>query len=214
MGRCSVHVLTPLFFIYRELTDISILNCFIHLRYVVRTNSNNLIIIKQCLCRSKVMFPLNYTIMWSTLFCLLFLQDISGNQLRDVSPLNSLTHLLTLKAERNLLHSAKLDEVSECSLSRVILLNLWNEQYVTIISTQYTVCSYLRKQAYCMLLFLFFCISILFNFYFIYAFIFLHCIDLRWLDPVFFGGYHPTLKLSGIPTFTFIVSLTHRMDNI
>ena len=30
----------------------------------------------------------------------------------------------------------------------------------------------------------------------------------------FWGGYHPTLKLSGIPTFTFIVSLTHRMDNI
>ena len=53
-----------------------------------------------------------------------FLQDISGNQLRDVSPLNSLTHLLTLKAERNLLHSAKLDEVREHSSSRVILLNL------------------------------------------------------------------------------------------
>ena len=33
--------------------------------------------------------------------------------------------------------------------------------------------------------------------------------------PRFFGGgYHPTLKLSGIPTSTFIVSLTHRMDNI
>ena len=32
--------------------------------------------------------------------------------------------------------------------------------------------------------------------------------------PSFFGGYHPTLKLSGIPIFTFIVSLTHRMDNI
>ena len=32
--------------------------------------------------------------------------------------------------------------------------------------------------------------------------------------PSFFGGYYPTLKLSGIPTFTFIVSLTHRMDNI
>ena len=30
----------------------------------------------------------------------------------------------------------------------------------------------------------------------------------------FLGGYHPTLKLSGIPTFTFIISLTHRMDNI
>ena len=55
--------------------------------------------------------------MWYTLFCLLFLQDISGNQLRDVSPLNSLTHLLTLKAERNLLHSAKLDEVRESGLS-------------------------------------------------------------------------------------------------
>ena len=39
-------------------------------------------------------------------------------------------------------------------------------------------------------------------------------INLRGLDPVFFGGYHPTLKLSGIPTYTFIVSLTHRMDNI
>ena len=173
IGQCSVHVLTPLSFIYRELTDISILNCFIHLRYVVRTNSNNLII-KQCLCWSKVMFPLNYTIMWYTLLCLLFLQDISGNQLRDVSPLNSLTHLLTLKAERNLLHSAKLDEVREHSLSRAILLNLYNEQYVTIIiSTQYG-----YKQAYCMLLFLFFCISILFNFYFIYSFIFLRCINL------------------------------------
>ena len=99
--------------------------------------TNNLII-KQCLCWSEVMFLLNYTIMWYTLFCLLFLQDISGNQLRDVSPLNSLTHLLTLKAERNLLHSAKLDEVREHSSSRVILLNLWNEQYVTITSTQYT----------------------------------------------------------------------------
>ena len=32
--------------------------------------------------------------------------------------------------------------------------------------------------------------------------------------PSFFGGYHPTLKLSGIPTFAFIVSLIHRMDNI
>ena len=37
---------------------------------------------------------------------------------------------------------------------------------------------------------------------------------LRWLDPVFLGGYHPTLKLSGIPTFTFIVSPTYSMDNI
>ena len=28
-------------------------------------------------------------------------------------------------------------------------------------------------------------------------------ISSRWLDPVFLGGYHPTLKLSGIPTFTY-----------
>ena len=32
--------------------------------------------------------------------------------------------------------------------------------------------------------------------------------------PSFFRGYHPTLNLSGTPTFTFIVSLTYRMDNI
>ena len=37
---------------------------------------------------------------------------------------------------------------------------------------------------------------------------------LRWLDPVIFWRYHPTLKLSGILTFAFVVSLTHRMDNI
>ncbi len=40
-----------------------------------------------------------------------FFQDISGNKLKDVSSLNSLTHLLTLKADKNLLRSAKLDEV-------------------------------------------------------------------------------------------------------
>ena len=41
--------------------------------------------------------------------------------------------------------------------------------------------------------------------------------DLKVTRPSFFflgGGYHPTLKLSGILTITFIVSLTHRMDNI
>ena len=37
---------------------------------------------------------------------------------------------------------------------------------------------------------------------------------LRWLDPVILGGYHPTLKFSGIPTFTLIISLKHSMDNI
>ena len=39
-------------------------------------------------------------------------------------------------------------------------------------------------------------------------------VALKVTRPSFLGGYHPTLKLSGIPTFTFIVSITHRMDNI
>ena len=33
--------------------------------------------------------------------------------------------------------------------------------------------------------------------------------DLKWLDPVIFWRYHPTLKLSGIPNFAFIVSLLY-----
>ena len=37
---------------------------------------------------------------------------------------------------------------------------------------------------------------------------------LRWLDLIILWEYHPTLKLSGIPTFTLIVSLTYSMDNI
>ena len=37
---------------------------------------------------------------------------------------------------------------------------------------------------------------------------------LRWLDPVILWGYYPALKLSGIPTFTLIVSLAYSMDNI
>ena len=37
-----------------------------------------------------------------------------------------------------------------------------------------------------------------------------HIPMLRWLDPVILWGYHPTLKLSGIPTFTLIISLTYR----
>ena len=37
---------------------------------------------------------------------------------------------------------------------------------------------------------------------------------LRWLDPVILWGYYPTLTLSGIPTFSLILSLTYSMDNI
>lgn len=37
--------------------------------------------------------------------------DLSKNNLRDISPLSSLTHMLTLKADFNKLTSAKLDEL-------------------------------------------------------------------------------------------------------
>ena len=37
---------------------------------------------------------------------------------------------------------------------------------------------------------------------------------LRWLDPVFLGGIPSYFEARWYLTFTFIVSLTHRMDNI
>ncbi|NXJ98877.1 LRC23 protein, partial [Corythaixoides concolor] len=55
----------------RDLTDISLLECFIHLRYV----------------------------------------DLSENKLQDLSPLSSLTHLVSLKVDRNLLPSACMQEL-------------------------------------------------------------------------------------------------------
>jgi len=55
----------------REITDIEILQSFIHLRYI----------------------------------------DISKNSLKDISPLSALTHMLTLKADENLLTTAKLEEM-------------------------------------------------------------------------------------------------------
>ncbi|KAK3702241.1 hypothetical protein QZH41_016769 [Actinostola sp. cb2023] len=72
----------------KELTDVSILNCFIHLRYVVVV----------------------YTVLPVFIY-FICLQDVCGNQLKDISSINSLTHLLTLKCDRNQLHSAKLDEL-------------------------------------------------------------------------------------------------------
>uniref|UniRef100_A0A8B9C6D0 Leucine rich repeat containing 23 n=1 Tax=Anser brachyrhynchus TaxID=132585 RepID=A0A8B9C6D0_9AVES len=56
---------------YKDLTDISLLECFIHLRYV----------------------------------------DLSENKLQDLSPLSSLTHLLWLKVDGNLLTSARMQEL-------------------------------------------------------------------------------------------------------
>ena len=38
--------------------------------------------------------------------------------------------------------------------------------------------------------------------------------ELKVTRPSYFWRYHPNLKLSGIPTFTLIVSLTYSMDNI
>ncbi|XP_041377909.1 leucine-rich repeat-containing protein 23-like [Gigantopelta aegis] len=55
----------------REITDINMLNSFIHLRYI----------------------------------------DVTKNNLKDLSPLSNLTHMLTLKADENLLTSAKLEEM-------------------------------------------------------------------------------------------------------
>lgn len=60
-----------LFPFHRDLTDISLLECFIHLRYV----------------------------------------DLSENKLQDLSPLSSLTHLLWLKVDGNLLTSAHMQEL-------------------------------------------------------------------------------------------------------
>jgi len=55
----------------RELTDVSILQSFIHLRYV----------------------------------------DLSKNNLKDISSLSYLTHLLTVKVDYNKLQSAKMEEL-------------------------------------------------------------------------------------------------------
>jgi len=55
----------------RDITDIEILQSFIHLRYI----------------------------------------DVSKNALKDISPLSALTHMLTLKADENLLTSAQLEEM-------------------------------------------------------------------------------------------------------
>ena len=42
------------------------------------------------------------------------LQDLSENSLTEISPLNHLPQLLTLKAEHNLITSADLNEVRDC----------------------------------------------------------------------------------------------------
>jgi Leucine-rich repeat (LRR) protein len=45
---------------------------------------------------------------------------MSGNRLKDISSLSSLTHLLTLKVDKNQLTSAGLDKV--CIVSNTIIL--------------------------------------------------------------------------------------------
>ena len=56
-------------FLFRELTDISILNKFIHLRFV----------------------------------------DISRNNIKDISPLSTMSHLLTLTANQNFISAVNLE---------------------------------------------------------------------------------------------------------
>ena len=73
-----LHVSLISIFCFRELTDINILNCFIHLRYV----------------------------------------DLSKNNLRDISPINSLTHLLVLKADQNKLTTAQLEDLPYLQVRR------------------------------------------------------------------------------------------------
>eukprot|EP00112_Aurelia_sp_Birch-Aquarium-sp1_P007255 Seg179.4 transcript_id=Seg179.4/GoldUCD/mRNA.D3Y31 product="Leucine-rich repeat-containing protein 23" protein_id=Seg179.4/GoldUCD/D3Y31 len=70
-GNGLAHAYVKLDLHDKLITDISLLNCYIHLRYV----------------------------------------DIKGNKLKEITTLNSLTHLLTLNADKNLLRSAKMDEM-------------------------------------------------------------------------------------------------------
>ena len=70
-GKSTKIVQIMFFEIFRELTDITMLSSYIHLRYV----------------------------------------DLSRNNLRDLSPLNSLTHLLVLNVNNNHLTSARLDQL-------------------------------------------------------------------------------------------------------
>ena len=41
------------------------------------------------------------------------LQDLSNNSLRDISAVNALPHLLTLRVDHNMLTSARLEEVRD-----------------------------------------------------------------------------------------------------
>ena len=71
MTSCVRSCIIFIFLFFRELTNISLLKGYVHLRYV----------------------------------------DVSKNNLKDISPLSALTHMLTLKADENLLTSAKLEEM-------------------------------------------------------------------------------------------------------
>ena len=46
-----------------------------------------------------------------------FSQDISGNSLQDIGAVNGLAQLLTIKADRNRLTSARLEEVTSYTLA-------------------------------------------------------------------------------------------------
>ena len=59
---------------------------------------------------TQVSLMLSITLAITKYLRILF-QDISGNKLKEIVALNSLTHMLTLKADKNLLRSVKMDKV-------------------------------------------------------------------------------------------------------
>ena len=67
----SRYLIMKVFLLCRELTEISVLKKFIHLRYVT----------------------------------------LADNLIKDISPIGSLSNLLTLRAEQNQLNSAQMDEL-------------------------------------------------------------------------------------------------------
>ena len=89
-------------FMCRMLTDISIMSCFVHVRYVVSLPTIHYTAVAILGCVDVV--------------SLSYMQDVSGNALDDISALGALPHLLTIKADHNRITNIKLQEVN-CLMS-------------------------------------------------------------------------------------------------
>jgi len=113
---------------------IGLINCVKPLHIVFATNSPKpLCSLETCTCLidNLLEFPKNITYqqVYTCTFCFHFIfreltnigllktfihlryVDVSKNNLKDISPLSALTHMLTLKADENKLSSAKLEEM-------------------------------------------------------------------------------------------------------